>query len=62
MYGDTMQLHCEPAQTSPSLQERERAERFWGVLTELSLRDETVLFENSRRLAALPESARTAFH
>lgn len=48
MYTESPQLLVEIVQTDSQILDRERSARLWGVLTELSLRDENVLFERTR--------------
>jgi hypothetical protein len=47
MHTDPLQLVVEIVQTPSQIQERERSARLRGVLTQLSLRDENVLFERT---------------
>ncbi len=65
MYADLLQLRTETVQITREPQDRERAARRLGVLTELSLRDESVLFERSwprTPASARPETAPDTLH
>jgi hypothetical protein len=69
MYADLLQLRTETVQITREPQDRERAARRLGVLTELSLRDESVLFERTiepiwvrTRASARPETAPDTLH
>ncbi|MBS1202356.1 MAG: hypothetical protein H6R22_865 [Chromatiaceae bacterium] len=48
MYTQHPQLLTQPPQAAPKPQDRERARRVRGVVTQMSLRDENVLFEATR--------------
>jgi hypothetical protein len=48
MYTISLQLLAETVQASLQIQDRERSDRLRGMLAELSLRDENVLFELTR--------------
>jgi hypothetical protein len=52
MYTQPLLSIAETAQTSSQIQDRERAARLRGVLTELSIRDENALFEHTRGVSA----------
>lgn len=52
MYIDSPDLLTITVQTSSQAQDLERSARLHGVLTELSLRDENVLFERTRGISA----------
>lgn len=62
MNGETTLALCESVQSPTSIQDRERSARLRGALTELSLRDENVLFEQTRRLSAPDEAALSTIH
>ncbi len=48
MYIQHPQLLIQTLQSAPQPQDQDRARRLQGVLTQLSLRDENVLFETTR--------------
>ena len=48
MYIQYPQLLIQTLQSAPEPQDRDRSRRLQGVLTQLSLRDENVLFETTR--------------
>lgn len=48
MYTEQPQLLAEIVETAPQPVDRDKALRLRGVLTQLSLRDEKVLFEQAR--------------
>jgi hypothetical protein len=62
MYTETNLLLCAASQTSAPLQDLDRYARRRGVLTEMSLRDENVLFEHSRRLGGQKQPAVATVH
>ena len=51
MYAETLQVAIIPVQSTVQPREQEQLRRRRGVLTQLSLRDENVLFEHSRGLS-----------